>query len=329
MRAEILIPSLFLAALTTGGAFQNLESTYRTTGSSVVAAFAPQRAVLQTSSAVLLNGRREVCYGVVVSSDGYILTKASEIRKVKSLTVTVDRTVYKNVRVLDTDDEWDVALVKVEAEGLIPVVPAATSDLPQGTWVVANGVTSRRERRLLPGVISANPRPLPPPGGVILGVIFKSGAKSLEIEELGETGGAKLAGLAAGDVIVAVDGAKVSSIEDVTKALDKRQVGSKAKVTYRRKGREHSVDVLLTAREEQISRNDQMSGLFSERRYGFPRVIQHDILGAPSIVGGPLLTLDGKCVGMNISRANRAESFAIPVEEMNKLAGRMIEKAGK
>jgi serine protease Do len=57
-------------------------------------------------------------------------------------------------------------------------------------------------------------------------------------------------------------------------------------------------------------------------------VIQHDILGSSRITGGPLLDLDGRCIGMNIARANRAESFAIPVEELREIAGRLIQQAG-
>jgi serine protease Do len=46
------------------------------------------------------------------------------------------------------------------------------------------------------------------------------------------------------------------------------------------------------------------------------------------VQGGPLLDLDGKCVGMNIARANRAESFAIPVEEVKEIAARLMKQAG-
>jgi len=44
-----------------------LDSAYRTTGTAVVAAFEPQRKVLQTSSAVMLDGRKEIGYGIVIS----------------------------------------------------------------------------------------------------------------------------------------------------------------------------------------------------------------------------------------------------------------------
>jgi serine protease Do len=52
--------------------------------------------------------------------------------------------------------------------------------------------------------------------------------------------------------------------------------------------------------------------------------MQHDILGSNRVTGGPLLDLEGRCIGMNIARANRAESFAIPVEDLKKLAARMM-----
>ena len=78
---------------------------------------------------------------------------------------------------------------------------------------------------------------------------------------------------------------------------------------------------------DQMNRNDQMSGEFSPHRSGFPRVMQHDILGSRSVVGGPLLDLDGRCIGMNIARANRAESFAIPVEDLKALAERLMKQA--
>ena len=75
-----------------------------------------------------------------------------------------------------------------------------------------------------------------------------------------------------------------------------------------------------------MNRNDQMSGEYSPRRSGFPRVIQHDILGSRHVQGGPLLDLDGRCVGMNIARANRAESFAIPVVELKQLAETLVKQ---
>ena len=319
------IKSLAAVLLLLGSAhgFQSLESTYRLTGAAVVAAFEAQRAVLQRSSAVMLDGREEIAYGVVISANGHVLTKASEIAGIGNLSVRVDQQSYHGAQVVAVDDEWDVALVKIEATGLSPVDFASSSSLPQGTWVVANGATSLKTRRALVGIISAKIRPIPAGGGN-LGISLKDEAgEKLEIGDLAEDGGAGAAGLKKGDVIVAINGKAVAGFEELSEALKPHKPGTVIQLTYRRKDVEKTVDVKLEPGP--VTRNDQMSGAYSDRRSGFPRVMQHDIIGDKSIVGGPLLDLDGKCVGMNIARANRAESFAIPVEDLKELAAKLMK----
>jgi serine protease Do len=331
VNANWIRPLAACALVASVHAQQSLETAYRTTGSAVVAAFEPQRAVLQTSSAVILDGRSEAGYGVVISADGYILTKASEFEELKKPAVTVDRTKYEEVKLLAVDPAWDVALLKIEATGLIPVVYAPTSEVPQGTWVVANGATSRTARRALAGIVSAKIREVPASGGAALGVVLSAKSKALEIEEVNEKSGAKDAGLQKGDVILTIDGKSVKKFEEIAEALKDRKAGSNVKITYRRGKEELTAEVRLAARAEmftdQMNRNDMMSGDFSKRRSGFPRVLQHDILGSSKIVGGPLLDLEGRCLGMNIARANRAESFAIPVEDLKEIAGRLMKQA--
>jgi serine protease Do len=319
-----------LTALT---AQQSLESDYRTSGKAVAAVFEAQRTVLQSSSAVILDGRKDAGYAVVISPVGHLLAKASEFLELKQASVTVDRTNYPEVKLLAVDPEWDVALLKIEAEGLVPVVYAPTSDVPQGTWVVANGASTRSTRRSLAGIVSAKIREIPASGGPALGVVLKPKSKVLEIDSVNETSGAKQAGLLKGDVLLAIEGKSVTRIEDIAAALRDRKAGSLVKVTYRRGTEEKTVEVRLNARSEmftdQMNRNDMMSGDFSKRRSGFPRVLQHDILGSGRITGGPLLDLEGRCLGMNIARANRAESFAIPVENLKALGERLLQEAAQ
>ena len=57
----------------------------------------------------------------------------------------------------------------------------------------------------------------------------------------------------------------------------------------------------------------------SNRRWGFPSVIQHDTVLRPSDCGGPVVDLDGYAVGINIARAGRVASYALPVEVVNPL----------
>ena len=321
------------AGLTSLTAQQSLESAYRTTGTAVVAVFEAPRAVLQTSSAVILNGRKETGYGVVISPEGHILTKASEFLELKNPSIMVDRAGFPAVTVLAVDPEWDVALLKIDAAGLVPVVYAPTSEVPQGTWVVANGATTRTHRRALAGIVSAKIREIPATGGPALGVVLKAKSKTLEIEDVNEKSGAKKAGLQKGDVLLAIEGKAVTKIEEIAAALKDHKAGSMVKVTFRRGKDEQSVDVRLATRGEMftelMNNNDLMSGDFSKRRSGFPRVLQHDILGNGKIVGGPLLDIGGRCLGMNIARANRAESFAIPVEDLKALAARLMKQTAQ
>lgn len=336
MNADCLKILFVLALAPLLHAQQSLETTYRTTGQSVVSAFEAQRAVLQTSSAVILDGRKERACGVVVSEDGWILTKSSELDDIAELVVTVDTTRYAQVRIAARDPKWDVALLKIEASGLVPVVYAASSDLPQGTWLVGNGASSRSHRRALPCIVSAKSRAIPVGGtgimaGVALGVGLVEGGKRLEVDNVGDKSGAKEAGVRKGDVILAIDGKKVTKKDEVTEALKDRSSGSTVKLTLLRGKEELTLDVKLMARSEmmdpQANRNDQMSGDFSQRRTGFPRVMQTDLLANSSTVGGPLIDLDGRCVGMNISRANRSESYAIPVEELKGIVEQLRKSA--
>lgn len=332
MNANLLLCLVNLGLAASSQAQQSLPADFRLSGREVTAAFESQRAVLQTSSAVILDGRREISYAVVVSADGYLLAKASEVAKAKKLAVMVDATMFPSVSQLAEDPTWDVVLLRIPASGLIPVRFSNAGEPPQGTWVVSNGATTRSQRRALAGIISANPREIAASDGVALGISFKDGS-SLKISGLAESGGAKAAGLQEGDVVVELDHQKVSTIEDLGKLLKERKAGERVSLTYSRDGKEASVDVLLGSKAELFSndgmmdRNDMMSGEVSKRRSGFPRIIQHDTLSSARIVGGPLLNLDGECIGMNIARANRCENFAIPAAELRGLLDSLLKKS--
>lgn len=332
-RGRILKLLFFLAlSLLSLNAQQSLESTFRMSGPAITGVFEPQRERIQECSAVLYEGRDEIAYGVVVSEDGYILSKASEIEGIEKLTARVDRESYDDVKIISVDPIWDVALLKIEAEGLKPAEYAENSNLEQGSWVIVNGASSRSRRRVLVGVISAESREIPPAGGAVIGVKLKEEDKKLKIEEVSEGGGAEKAGLKAGDVIVSVDGKNVSEIKGMTELLKDKKEGSVANIKVLREGKEIDHEVTLSARNrifQQLTRNDMMSGDFSARRSGFPRVLQHDVLANSDTMGGPVLNFEGKVIGMNIARANRAETFAIPVEELKVLAEEMMAGAAK
>jgi len=311
---------------------QTLETTYRTNGATVQAAFEPVRVVLQECSAVIQRGRKEIAYGTVMSADGFILTKASEIGDGSGLTILIGDKSYSSPELVSTDPAWDVALLKIAADGLKPVALALDQPDPaRGTWVIANGATTRTTRRPQVGIIAATAREIPHAGGPVLGVSFEEKGKKLVVTEVAEKSGAATAGVEKDDVLLMANGEKITSTEVLGEIVNKHHVGDQLALTVERKGTKVEMKVELKGRVdvfgEELTRNDAMSGRFSERRSGFPRVIQHDIIADRQRIGGPVLDLDGRCLGMNIARANRCETFAIPASDLKSIADRLMSQA--
>lgn len=329
------VPTLLLLAMTVMplAAYETLESDYRTNGPLMHSVVQNASQSLQDFSVVIYDGRKEAAYGIVVSDDGYVVSKWSELREIKDLKVRIGSEQYTDVKLISGDSTWDVCLLKVAATGLKPAVFADNSELAHGSWVVTNGATTRSERRPMIGIISANSREIPAEGGAVLGVEIAEEKSAIMVGNVPEVSGAFKAGIRKGDKILQLGDQKITKREDVVEAMKKRRVGEKLDVMISRDGKEQTFQVELMGRADTFgveeTRNDAMSGAVSKRRSGFPRVLQHDTLGNNSTVGGPLLDLDGKCVGMNIARANRAESFAIPVEELRQVCDKLVQDAKK
>lgn len=324
---------LFLFSASLLWSYQTLATEQRLNGEMMQRAVAKAQQTLQDSSAVCYDGRDEVGYATVMSADGHLLGKWSELREVKHLVVRIGVQKYETVAILRHDPKWDVVLLKVDANSLKPVVFAPNSKVELGDWVVANGVTTRARRRPMVGIISAESRRIPLEGGAVLGVELIEQKGSLIVGKIAEKSGSYLAGLRADDRLISVMGKKLKTRTDVLELMEDRQVGERVEIVYARKGKITRVEVVLQSRTEtyglEKNRNDEMSGEFSIRRSGFLRVLQHDISGSSRTVGGPLLDLDGQCLGMNIARANRAESFAIPLEELREIYNKLIAASEK
>ena len=56
----------------------------------------------------------------------------------------------------------------------------------------------------------------------------------------------------------------------------------------------------------------RLGGDVSRRAEGFEVAIEHDTVLPPWLCGGPLVNLDGRAVGLNIARAGRVSTYALP-----------------
>lgn len=96
--------------------------------------------------------------GLIVSSDGYILTNNHVVEGADKVTVTLNDDREFSAKVVGTDEETDVALLKIEASGL-PVLPLGDSDaLRPGDWVMAIGNPLMYRNTVTAGVVSAKGR---------------------------------------------------------------------------------------------------------------------------------------------------------------------------
>ncbi len=322
----------------------SLSGELRMNGKQVEAAFEAQRAILQQSSAVIYQARRSIGYGVIMSPDGYILTKRSELFELdaktkkstlkENLNVIINAQRFATVTLLASDVEWDLAILKVDTENLTPITWADSTEIEQGTWVVTNGSTTKKRRRVNAGIISAHAREIKGDIPVMLGVGLKDkeDGSGVEILQVVKDSGAETAGILKGDIIKKFDSVDVAKREQIIDIIREKQPGDFVEVEFLRKDKILKQKMELKPRKEiqgdakqPQNRNDQMSGDYSERRNSFPMALQHDIDQIPRQTGGPLLNLAGKAVGINIARANRAESFAIPAKEAQQIFQEMLK----
>ncbi len=327
-----LLLGVSLATATVAQAQSSLESERRTNGKDTLKVFALHRAVFQKSSAVIYRGYKRTMYGVIMSEDGYILTKASELKPqvpasatpkpLAPLSIRIgDNVLYKDVKVVAIDASWDIALLKIDAKGLTPVKFAADSKIQHGSWAIANGATSRANRRARVGVISAETRKIDGKASVVMGVSLEDKDKKVWVRQISPKSGAADSDLKVGDAILKADGKDVKNRKEIVDLLGDKQPGETLTITYLRDGKEGETAIKLMGRPtadrpQRMGKNDKMSGRFSRRRDSFDRVLQVDIPMSETTCGGPLLNLKGECLGMVIARANRAETFAVPLEEL-------------
>lgn len=92
--------------------------------------------------------------GVVISSDGYIITNNHVVEGADAIKATVNGTEY-DATVVGTDSSSDIAVIKVEATGLTAVEIGSSSDLQVGEWVMALGSPFGLENSVSTGVVSA------------------------------------------------------------------------------------------------------------------------------------------------------------------------------
>ncbi|MCH2063446.1 MAG: trypsin-like peptidase domain-containing protein [Roseibacillus sp.] len=265
--------------------------------------------------------------GTVVSKKGHILTKNSETLKGKISRPGEEGKVP--LKLIKRFPKRDLALYQGPSSGLEPVRWSGKKQSPIGTLLTS---PDPEGEPLGIGLVSVLTRALGEVG--FLGIQAGEGDGGVVIVRTVNGSPAQKAGLRPDDVITHVDGLALMDPFAFGSKIRTYRAGEEVEFTYRRGEEEEKIRVKLAARPEEQSsdrfrRMNEMSGPLSTRLSGFPLALQHDIPLSPKFCGGPLLDLQGRCVGINVSRAGRVKTLAIPTEDLLELLAEVEESEGK
>ena len=271
--------------------------------------------------------------GVIIREDGYIVTNNHVVDGATEVKVTLNNNKTYDATVIGTDEVTDVALIKIDAEGLPTVKFADSDNLRLGEWVLAIGSPYGLTSTITAGIVSAKGRSMAQSGefkiesfiqtdaavnpgnsggalvnkagelvgintmiysqtgsysgysfavpsnivkkivedlidfgsvkraklGVTMQAVTEEIQKEMKLSsldgvyivEVSAGSSADKAGIKKGDVITAIDGAKVTSMSFVQEKVNGYRPGDKAVITLVRNGSEKQVEVMFQESAEE------------------------------------------------------------------------------
>ncbi|QEG41757.1 S1C family serine protease [Roseimaritima ulvae] len=178
----------------------------------------------------------------------------------------------------------------------------------------------------LVGFVSATPRSFAmrqPPlmrDRPMLGISVATHEQGVRITSLVKDSGAAKAGLLVDDILQQIDGQEVSSADELVSVIAKRRIGDVLPLQLLRDGETQSVEAKLgkfqTTDQRRPSFDNWGGGPFSDRRFEIPHVLPHDTPLPPEDCGSPLVDSHGRIIGVNIARALRTTSYALPIDDV-------------
>lgn len=272
----------------------------------------------------VLCGGVPVTLGTIVGVDGYVLTKHSELTNEPIRLKMSDNRLLSGMLV-QTSPGNDLALIKIEsADTFVPVKLVDATPAP-GSFLISPGRTGRAMGL---GFVGAERIRVGHQGR--LGVNLSS-AESLGamVRRIQPGSGADMAGIEKGDRIIAINGKQQNDRFQVVAELGKKYPGDVVRLTIVRDGNELEMNARMRdLRVLQESENDaRVNGPRNDRLSGFNDVIQHDTVLDPDECGGPLMDSDGRVIGINIARAGRVVSYALPAAVLMKDVSKMLNEA--
>lgn len=324
-----------------GDIAQDLRQTHGKIAEHVLAQFEPAAQAAGPVTAKVLCRGEVVALATIVRSDGYLVTKASQL--VGPPRVQLGSHTYP-ARVVNGNGPYDLVLLKIDAQDL-PVVQWAEQTPAIGTILVSPGPTGKPLSLSILGV-STRPIPervsnvnIPGPAKPYLGVAQLKPSENpagIRVGSVVEDGPADRAGLQPGDLITAINSEPITQLKDIAAFMKEVKVDQAAKLSIIRGEQTLELNLTLGKRpqRDRSNQDDRRSaaqvysargGELSNRRTGFPAALTHDAIIWAKDVGGPVVDREGRAVGLNIARYGRTATYALPAEQAKDTIQSMLQ----
>src|SRR5262249_2531330 len=236
---------------------------------------------------------KDVALGTVVAADGWVLTKASLLPIGSKIVCKLPNDKSLKAKLVGVEEPHDLAMLKVAANNLTPIEWKASKEATPGDWVASPGEDKDPAGI---GVVSVAARSVSPKsypriiaaGGGFLGITGapEEDIDGVKIREIVPNSAAAKAGLKVDDLIIAINDKKVKDIESLQTILGKYKPDETVTVRIKREKEEQELKVKLGRRPpERADFQNRMGSELSEKRTGFPNILQHDTVLKPTDCG--------------------------------------------
>jgi serine protease Do len=292
-------------------------------GRAVRSAFNDVVTIARDSTVRVKCAGEDVALGTIVGVDGVIATKASALTNTDKLSCVLADGRQFAARLVSSESSYDVAILRVDATELKAVKLRATEPRT-GTWLASPGLSAEP---VAVGVVSVPGRPIAR-SVAVLGILIDDREEGPAVRQVMPGSGAAGAGIKEGDFITHIAAEAVHTMVELQTAVRKHRVGDVIKTNIKRGDEEIELSVRLGTPEDAFAdlrgvdpdekaaprrpATPSWRGAVSSRRDDFPAAIQHDTILRPTDCGGPVVDVTGNVIGINIARADRTASYALP-----------------
>jgi S1-C subfamily serine protease len=270
----------------------------------------PVIASASSSTVRVYSDKEQLSIGTVIGADGFILTVADELKTPIQCRLPDGTT--RSATVFGVDQETGLALLKIEANNLNPLSLGDFAEPTLGNWLAS---VSPDKNPIAIGIVSVLERKISG-GGAFIGITMDNDSKGVRILSVVADSPADVSDLFINDIIIKIDGKSVATREELITQMQNYSAGDEVELVVLRQGQEKTFQLVLAPRnkfDQDRSQQDRMGSKLSKRRQGFSLAFQHDSFLQGNECGSPVLDLDGKLIGINISRSGRVSSLALPM----------------